>query len=542
MTYYKDLRAYLRALEEADQLVRIKSLINKDTELMPMVRLQFRGLPEAQRKAFLFENITAVGANTYNSPVAVAALAGSSKIYAIGMMCRPEDIGEKLTQAALHPYEPKLINNAPVQEEIHMGADLLEHGCLEEFPIPISTPGFDPSPAISAPYWVTKDPENGTRNVGIYRMLLKSPTRTGIDFCRPTRGVAVHWNKCRARGIPLQAAVVIGGPPSVGYVAATNYARDTDELAVAGGIAGEPLELVKCKTVDIEVPAHAEIVIEGEVNTQELEPEGPFGESIGVISLTQTRPFFKVKCITHRKNPIWLTFISQFQPSESSKIKYHGNISAAYKHLRYDLGFEKVLKVAMHEMSNSALYTVVQVKNAKDEEVWQILEAIDKFRPETKTIIAVDEDINPDDPEMVIFALSHRFQPHQDARIVTRPAHGVSDCSLAPMEKLEELREAKNPVLPERSLLLINATKNWPYPPASLPTEEFMQKAIALWRKEGLPELQLRDPIWGRIEGYWGEADKKKAKLALKGEYYKTGDVQKKQRVPAGPHFCLFDE
>ena len=69
-----------------------------------------------------------------------------------------------------------------------------------------------------------------------------------------------------------------------------------------------------------------------------------------------------------------------------------------------------------------------------------------------------------------------------------------------------------------------------------------MQKAIDLWEKEGLPKLQLRDPIWGRIEGHWGEEDKKKAKLALKGEYYKTGEAQKKQRVPAGPHFCLFDE
>jgi len=542
MTYYKDLREYLQALEAAGQLVRIKRSVNKDTELMPMVRLQFRGLPEEQRRAFLFEASHDVSGNAYRIPVAVAALAGSSKIYSIGMMCEPEEIGEKLTRAAINPLETRLVSDAPVQEEVHMGDRLMEHGCLEEFPIPISTPGFDPSPALSAPYWITKDPETGIRNVGVYRMLVKSPTRTGIDFCRPTRGVAIHWNKCRVRGEPLQAAVVIGGPPSVGYVAATNYARDVDELAVAGGIAGEALELVKCKTVDLEVPAHAEIVIEGEVNTRELEPEGPFGEAIGVISLTQPRPFFEVKCITHRKNPVWLTFISQFQPSESSKIKYHGNTSAVFKHLRHDLGFESVQKVSMPEMSNSALFTVVQVKNAPEDEVWQILEAVDKFRPETKTIIAVDEDINPDDPEMVIFALSHRFQPHRDARIVSRPAHGVSDCSLAPMEVLEELREARNPVLPERSLLLINATKNWPYPPTSLPTREHMEKAIELWRSEGLPELQLREPVWGRIEGYWDEEDKRNALRALKGEHYQTGAEQIKKRTPAGPHFCIFDE
>ena len=92
------------------------------------------------------------------------------------------------------------------------------------------------------------------------------------------------------------------------------------------------------------------------------------------------------------------------------------------------------------------------------------------------------------------------------------------------------------------ALLLINATKNWPYPPTSLPTREYMEKAIELWQAEGLPELQLRDPIWGRIEGYWSEEDKQNALRALKGEHYRIGEEQVKMRTPAGPHFCIFDE
>jgi len=542
VNYYKDLREYIEALGSAGLLVRIKKPINKDTELMPLVGIQFRGLPEEQRRAFLFENTFDLRGRKYHSPVIAAALAGSSKIYALGMMCRPEEIGDKMMGALLNLQEPKLVKTAPVQEEVHLGDSLMEHGGLDEFPIPVSLPGFDPAPAISAPYWITKDPDSGIRNVGTYRMLLKSPTRTGIDFCRPTRGIAIHWNKCRVKGIPLEAAIVIGGPPSVGYASITNCPIDTDELAVAGGIAGEALAVVKCKTVDLEVPAYAEVVIEGEIDTRELEPEGPFGESIGVISLTQSRPFFTVKCITHRKNPIWLSFISQFPPSETSKINYHGNCAALMKHLRHDLKMEKVLKVALHEVSNSALFTVVQVKGATTAEVWRLLEAIPQFRAESKTVIAVDEDINPDDPEMVIFALSHRFQPHRDARIFTRPAHGVSDCSLAPMEELERLREAKNPVLPDRSLLLIDATKNWPYPPTSLPTRECVERAIELWREEGLPELKLREPLWGTVAGYWDEEHRKKAEMALRGEYYQTGADQARQRKPAGPHFCLSDE
>jgi 4-hydroxy-3-polyprenylbenzoate decarboxylase len=342
-----------------------------------------------------------------------------------------------------------------------MGEALMEHGGLDEFPIPISTPGLDPSPAMTAPFWITKDPESGIRNVGTYRVLLKSPTRTGLDFGKPTRGIAIHWNKCRIKGIPLEAAIVIGGPPCIGYVSVTSHPIDTDELAIAGGIAGQPLEVVRCKTVDLEVPAWAEIVIEGEVNTREMEPEGPFGEARGTMAVTQHRSYFTVKCITHRTNPIWLAFISQFQPSESSKIRFHGSSSAVYKHLRYDLGIEKVLKVVNHELSNSDLFTVVQVKNAKTEEVWRVLGAVVKFKMESKTVIAVDEDINPDDLEMVVYSLAHRFQPHRDARIVTLPAHGSTDCSLAPMEVLVKLRGETNPKLPDRSVLLYPQRSSW---------------------------------------------------------------------------------
>jgi 4-hydroxy-3-polyprenylbenzoate decarboxylase len=370
--------------------------------------------------------------------------------------------------------------------------------------------------------------------MGTYRALLKSTTRVGLDVAGPSRGIAIHWNKCRERGIPLRAAIVVGGPPSLGYASVTDYPPDTDELAIAGGIAGEPLEVVKCKTVDLEVPAHAEIVIEGEVNTGELEPEGAFGESIGIMSLTQPRPYFTVRCITHRKNPIWLAFISQFPPSESSKIRYHGKSAAVYKHLRHDLGMDKVLRVALHEIASSLRLIVVQVKNASTDEVWRILDATTRFKTSGrgKIFIAVDDDINPDDLDMVFFALAHRIQPHRDVRIITTQADELGDCSLAPMEVLEGLRRYRKSEKPDRSQLLIDATMNWPYPPVSLPTKELMARALEIWKEEGLPELRLREPVWGRNLGYWSHEDERKADLALKGEYYRTGEEQAKQRMP----------
>jgi len=505
---------------------------------MPLVRLQYRGMPEEQRCAFLFENVTDAKGKKYAGSVAVGTLAGSTEIYAIGMMCAPGEILEKLANAEAHPIEPVLVEKAPVQEEVHMGENLTAHGALDEFPLPISIPGFDAGPAMTAPFWVTKDLESGIRNVGTYRVMPKSPTMTGIDFASKFRGGAIHYRKAQERGIPLQAAIVLGGPPSIGYVSVTTYPQDVDELAVAGGIAGEPLEVVKCKTVDLEVPANAEIVIEGEIGTDEVEMEGPFGESIGFMCLEQPRPLFRVKCITHRRNPVWLAFISQFQPSESSIIKKLGANGTVYKKLRYDLGMDFVKDVAFDETSDTSM-VVVQVSRTSQENVWRALEATAKYHEFSKIIVAVDDFVDPNDLRMVFWEVTHCSQPHRDYRIIAHPSSVLLDCSLAPMPELERLREEKNAqvmwsgTMPDTSVILINGTIKWPYPPISLPRKEFMERAIEIWKSEGLPPLKLVEPVWGQDLGYWSEADKQKAEWAVRGEYYKTGAAQAKTRKPA---------
>src|SRR3989304_7624150 len=135
--YYHDLREYLEALEKADKLYRIRTEINKDSELHPMVRWQFRGLPEEDRRGFLFENVTDVKGRKYGGSVAVAILGASKDVYALGLSCKPDEGNDRLTQAQLHPIEPEIVQNGPVHEEVHMGEKLLEHGGLDEFPIPI---------------------------------------------------------------------------------------------------------------------------------------------------------------------------------------------------------------------------------------------------------------------------------------------------------------------------------------------------------------------------------------------------------------------
>ena len=142
-------------------------------------------------------------------------------------------------------------------------------------------------------------------------------------------GIYAHWEKYKARGEPLPCAVVVGCPPVVSYASVQKLANDVDELSVAGGIAGGPINVVRCKTVDLLVPAEAEIVIEGLINTELLEPEAPFGESHGYVNLQEYNAFMDVTAITRRRHPILTSFISQVTPSEFERHPQGGDGAGA---------------------------------------------------------------------------------------------------------------------------------------------------------------------------------------------------------------------
>lgn len=541
MAYYQDLRAFLAALDKAGKLVRIKRPINKDTELHPLVRLQFRGLPESERKAFVFENVTDSSGRRYRGSVATCVAAVNSDIYAMALMCPPAEIGEKWAQARLKPIPPRLVASGPAQEEVHVGESLLEHGGLAEFPITISTPGYDAGPYFTAPCWVSKDPETGAVNVGTYRAQVKSPTRTGVMFARQTQHMAQHWNKCRKLGKPLAAALVQGVAPHINYVSVAKLAYGESEYDVAGGLTGEPVELIKCRTVDLEVPAHAEMVIEGEVSITELEPEGPFGETFGYMGNAANACIFNVKCITHRKNPIVQSFFSEFPPSESTKIRGFARSTNLYKFLRYDLGLSHVLSVAIHDDTSATGVVVVSVKHGTEQDkVWATLEkAFENLAKDTvmvtKLVIAVDDDIDPYDPGSVNWAMSFRMQPYRDVRVRTHPAEsftewGMVDPSIVSFPEVSARASefVHNP--PLQSKMLINATMKWDYPPLSLPKKEFMEKALKLWQELKLPPLKLRQPWWGYQYGWWSEEEETMANLATQGRWEEVGEMLAKRR------------
>ena len=524
MGYYKDLRAHIDALESNGKLVRIKREINKDTELMPLVRWQFRGLPEEKRKAFLFENVVDGKGKKYDIPVLVASHAASRDVYAIGMQCRPEEIIDRWAEARKNPIEPEVVGDGPVHEEIHSGSQLLEHGGLEEFPVPVSTPGFDNAPYLSAANWVSKDPETGTRNVGNYRAMIKSPDRTGI-LCGPGKDLRVAWEKCRRMGKPLQAAIVISPVPAVGYCAAVRFPYDVDEFAVAGGIAGEPIRLVRCKSVELEVPATAEVVIEGELPTDSMEREGPFGEFTGYMAAEGVSPYFNVTCITHRKHPIFNNFISQFPPSESSTLRRVGEEANLLKFLRHDCGLP-VLEVAFHETSSSSPYCVISMKKNHPSQAWQVLNGVVAYNPMRKFITVVDEDIDPRNADSVNAAISWRVQPDRDIRVIKGMIAELDPSVSPPTDP-----KGSYPPPSGGSALLINATTKWDYPPVSLPKQPYMERARELWEAEGLPALTAARPWYGLSLGLWREELEEEAELAARGESHRTGEKIAGQRI-----------
>ena len=525
---YADLREHLAALEREGLLVRVRREINKDTEMHPLVRWQYRGgLAEKDWRAFLFEKVTDVKGRHYDIPVGVGIMAGSKYICAVGLNCRPEEIVDKWEQAFHHHIEPILVRSGPVQEIIQQGEDLKRAGGLSQFPIPISTPGFDGAPFITAGHWVTKDPETGIRNMGNYRGHVKAKDRLGI-YCSPGQHILNHWNQCKERKIPLEAAIVVGPPPLVSYAAVQKVPYGVDELALAGGLAGEPIRLVKCQTVDLEVPADAEIVIEGRLSTEFVEPEGPFGESHGYMHPRMMSPYLEVSCITRKKNPILVSWTSQVTPSESSIIKRIGYEPLFLRFLKGELGIKSVLRVAMHEpLTNLRNVIVVQMKKPAEAETWRALMGAANFHPGVgKFLVAVDEDIDPWDMDMIMWAITFRSMPHRDVQIL----RGRERWHGPPFDRNDRPAETR---AADESALLINAILREPFPPVSLPKREYMERARTIWEELGLPPISPKLPWHGYSLGDWDEELEEEARLAIEGEYLRNGAKLKGRRVKA---------
>ena len=521
---YPDLHEHLALLAERGLLQTVDRAIDKDSELHPLVRWQFvGGMAEAERKAFLFTHIVNAQGREYSIPVVVGALAANRAIYSAGMGVPVDQIQAKWDRAIANPVAPRVVTDADCQEVVIEGEALLGigHG-LDALPIPISTPGFDSAPTLTATNVITRDPETGVQNMGTYRAALKAPDRLVVRMATRVGGAGgyQHYQKHQARGERyMPCAIVLGCPPCVAFLGPQKLPVGVDEIEVAGGLAGGPINVVRARTVDLMVPAEAEIVIEGLIDTELLEHEAPFGESHGHVALEEYNMPMRVTAITHRSKPIIPSYLSQVAPSESSVIKRVAYEPLFLAHLRGTLGIRGVKRVSLHEPLTGLLrITVVTVdKGTPRTEIWRALNGAAFFKGDCgKICIAVNEDIDPDNADAIFWAMAYRMNPVEDVRTLEHRGQGHG-----PKRELDQ---------EEDSTLLMDATMKGDMPPLALPTREYMERAKSIWDELGLPKLRPQPPWFGYSLGDWLPQWDAAARRAVSGQYLENGQISLAQQ------------
>ena len=321
---YNDLREFIAALEERRLLKRIQTPISPELEITEITdRVSKFG--DHRNVALLFENVKG-----YDMPVLINAF-GSYERMALALgVDNLDQIAEEIREIMKLPYLtmknksnvlsilqtarkainfPKYVRNAPCQEVV------MERPSLDKIPILKCWPR-DGGAFITLPLVVTKNPTTGKRNVGMYRLQKYDSTTTGMHWHIHKNG-AENFRDAKSSGAArIEAAVAIGTDPLITYAATAPLPRDVDEMVFAGFLRHKSVEMTKCKTVDLEVPANAEIILEGYVSTDELRREGPFGDHTGYYSLADDYPVFHIQCITHRRNPIYFATVVGRPPME----------------------------------------------------------------------------------------------------------------------------------------------------------------------------------------------------------------------------------
>jgi 3-polyprenyl-4-hydroxybenzoate decarboxylase len=266
------------------------------------------------------------------------------------------------------------------------------------------------------------------------------------------------------------------------------------------------------------VPADAEIVIEGFVDPQLLEPEGPFGESTGYVALEDFNMSMQVTAITHRKAAVFTSIISQVTPSESSVMRRIAFEALFLTHLQKHLSIKGIRRVVMHEpLSNIRPVVFLQfAQNTPRSEIWRGLQgAAVRLADSGKIVVAVSEDVDPSNADAVFWSMAYRSNPIEDVQLIPNrsPGHGPNS----------DHAGAAGTGRRGNSTMLIDATLKHVMPPVALPARAFMEAAVMRWKKLGLPALSLRAPWHGYTLGDWSDSWEMFARNAVAGDWEENG-------------------
>lgn len=469
---FRSLRDLLSQLEAHGRLRRVTAEVDKDWEISCITRAMMSEPPE-KRYAILFDKVKRFG-----TPVVTGALGASREIYAMALGIPMRDglidksaIHEQWVRALASPRPCVVVDDAPCKENVMKGRKVN----LARFPIPVWTPGKDAAPYLSAGCVVQKDPDSGIQNCGVYRGMIQSENRIGI-LIQPGKHSWLIHQKYEKANKTMEMAIVVGPPPYVGMTAVGRVPFGVDEFTVAGGLAGASLEVVKCETVDLLVPAHAEMIIEGVVRPGVRAAEGPFGEFFGHMGPQVQSPVLEVTAITYRNDTIHQAFQEQFPPSEGSTIKDIAMESLLLAALR-QMGIPGVLDVHVHPMSCQQ-HVIVKIRPQFAAHARAVMSGIWGVYPNrAKQIVVVEEDCDIYDDGAVAWHMATRVQPQRD-HVLWHDATGIQLDPSMPRDNCNY-----------GSKVGIDATKSVPYPELSLPAPALLEKVRQDWGRYGLPGL-----------------------------------------------------
>lgn len=385
-------RDVLRAFEDAGELLRIGK---------PVDVRHVSGLTAQARQATLFEHLV-----DYPGWRLAGALVSTRRRLALAMGCGEREIATRFEEGLRHPVAPRLVGDGPCQEVVQEGDDV----DLAAVPIPLMHVK-DGGPYIAGTFVVSRDPEYG-RNVGSYRLMYRTPRETGIDLVSPS-DMRRYYQRALDQGRPLPIAVAVGVHPFEMLAASYKAPIDVDELAIAGGLHGRPVELVRCRTVDLEVPADAELVLEGELlPIGWTVDEGPFGEFSHITGDIKWNPVFRVRCITRRRDPI---FYMLQMPWENDWLAAPVTEAAGLQALRVASVEPVAIRAPVGACGYWALVAAIRKRPGEGKNALLALLSV----AEVKLAIVTDDDIDIYDPDELDWALTFRVQADHDLLVVS---------------------------------------------------------------------------------------------------------------------------
>ena len=478
---YNSLQDFLQVLERAGELKRISHPVKAELEITEIADRVMK----SAGPALLFENVIGkkipVLINAFGSTKRMALALGvkdieeiASEITKLIQTRPPKTFKDKLQLLGelvkLAGIPPKMVKEAACQEVVNRDPD------LNLLPVLTCWPG-DAGPFITLPMVFSKDAVKGTRNVGLYRMQVFDRRTTGMHWHLHKVG-ASHFQQQKENKGKLELAVCLGGDPAMIYAATAPLPPQIDEILFTGFLRKKGVELVKCLTVDIEVPANSDIVIEGYVDPAEpLRREGPFGDHTGFYSLADDYPVFHVTCITQRKNPIYPTTIVGRPPMEDA---YLGKATERLflPLLRVTLPEIVDMNLPVHGVfHNLAIVSIKKEYPAHGRKVMHALWGLGQMMF-TKTLIVVDHDVNVHDLAEVTWVVGNNIEPKRDTIF-----------SDGPVDVLDHAA----PVLGYGSKLGLDATRKWrsegferEWPDAIVMDEKTKKNIDAIWEKLGL--------------------------------------------------------